>query len=488
MSTVRVRFAPSPTGHLHIGGARTALFNWLFARNAGGEYLLRIEDTDVERSKDEYVVSIMDSLRWLGLEWDQEPLYQSKRRDIHREIALDLMGRGKAYPCFCEKERPETDGSTEDSGKTYLYPRTCLVLSKEERSSRLEAGEPYALRFLVPEGETQFVDLVYGANIVEHSNIDDFVLLRRDGSPTYQLAVVADDIFMSITHVIRGDGHLPNTPKQILLYEALGATPPKFVHLPLILGSDKKPLAKRHGATSIISYRDAGFLPEAVDNFLALLGWSPGDDTEVLSSSELTHRFSFERVSRKAAVFDIQKLEWLNGKYISQTPGEDLFVEVTEDWIQAGLITERNLEEHRGHLLEIIDLLKSRVRLITDFVDAARPFFDDNFPYEDAAVAKRWKDPELVIGVLQNVQEAIRGIGDFTNREIEDAVRAVAGRMGLSNSKVFHPVRVALTGRMAGPGLFDMMKLIGRDGCLDRFDRAIAYLESKAAQEDDPQL
>lgn len=483
MSRVRVRFAPSPTGHLHVGGARTALFNWLFAKNQDGEFLLRIEDTDIERSSEEMVESIMESLQWLGIEWDEEPMFQSRRLERHRQIAMDLMDSGKAYPCFCKPDRMRENEQLKSAEKTYLYPRTCLAMGPQERRVRIDAGDKFAVRFFVPEGRTCFEDLVYGSNSVEHHNIDDFVLLRRDGTPTYQLAVVVDDIDMEITHVIRGEGHLSNTPKQILLYNALGKRVPCFAHLPLILGSDKKPLAKRHGATSIASYRDMGFLPRAVVNFLALLGWSPGDDREVLSVEELVERFSLDRVIRKGAVFDIQKLEWLNGQYISSSRAEEIYEEVSRRWVEADLLGAGDVQERKDWLLALIDLLKSRMRLLSDFVEAAKPYLTEDFPYEEGAVKKRWKKPEEVMMILNKVGEVLRELDDFSSESIEEKVRAIAEALDVSNSKVIHPVRVALTGRAAGPGLFELMEVIGREGCIKRLARAVNHIEGMRAEE-----
>jgi len=468
MNPVKVRFAPSPTGYLHVGGARTALFNWLFARSAGGKFILRIEDTDTERSSEEMVTAILDSMKWLGLNWDEEPYFQSSGLERHRNIAVKLVDQGRAYPCFCKAE-----GSGE---KTYLYPKTCLKLSADERQSRIKDGESFAVRFNVPGGKTEFRDLVYGSITVDHKNIDDFVLLRTDGSPTYQLAVVADDVQMGITHVIRGDDHLSNTPKQILLYKAMDEQVPDFAHLPLILGPDKKRLSKRHGATAITSYQEMGFLSQSVVNFLALLGWSPGDDVEMIPIDRLKEIFSLERVTKKSAVFDIQKLEWLNGRYLSEIPTGDLFDEATGQWIKAGLLEQGELEKRKTWLLELIDLLKSRARLFSDFTDLALPFLTAEYPFEEKAVKKRWKQPREVIKVLNAVTEELNIPGDFSAPEIEEKVRGVAIKLEVSNSRVFHPVRVALTGRLTGPSLFELMAVLGKETVLQRFARAVTYL------------
>ena len=335
--SVRVRFAPSPTGYLHVGGARTALFNWLFARGRAGTFILRIEDTDVERSRVEMTAAILDGMKWLGLEWDEGPYYQSQRRDLHRSTVRELRDRGKAYPCFCDPaELQSRRHEAEKSGQTWRYDRTCLRLTAEEARTRSAAGETPCTRFQVPEGVTSWDNRVHGLTSFSNDTLEDFVLARSDGTPTYHLSVVSDDIDMGITDVIRGDDHISNTPKQILLYRALGKEPPAFAHLPLILGPDKKRLSKRHGAVAVTEYREAGFLPEALFNFLALLGWSPGDDREYLPRQELVRLFSFEGVGKKGAVFDEQKLEWLNGQYINALPAGAIREAIRPIWSGRG--------------------------------------------------------------------------------------------------------------------------------------------------------
>ena len=321
MPPVRVRFAPSPTGYLHVGGARTALFNWLFARHQGGVYILRIEDTDADRSRPELTEAVIEGLRWLGLNWDEGPYHQSERLESYRALAARLEKSGHAYPCFCTPGELDLRRKTaEKSGKPWKYDGRCRALPAAEVAAR-RAGQSHAIRFRVPaSGETRYHDLVFGEMAVAHNEIEDFVLLRSDRLPTYHLGVVADDLEMRITHVIRGADHLSNTPKQILMYQALGETPPAFAHVPLILGPDKTRLSKRHGATSVTTYRDEGFLPEAFRNFLALLGWSPGDDRELMPTEELVQRFSLEQVSRTNAVFDRSKLEWFNAEYLRSEP------------------------------------------------------------------------------------------------------------------------------------------------------------------------
>ncbi|MGH9777852.1 MAG: glutamate--tRNA ligase, partial [Candidatus Acidiferrales bacterium] len=337
MAPVRVRFAPSPTGYLHVGGARTALFNFLFARRHAGVFILRIEDTDVDRSKPELVEAVLEGLRWLKLTWDEGPFHQSERLQSYQAIADRLRASGHAYPCFCAPEElDERRKSADKAGKPWKYDGRCRRLSKGEVAAR--GSQPHALRFAVPqEGEARFNDLVYGEMNVRYDEVEDFVLLRSDRLPTYQLAVVADDLDMRITHVIRGSDHLINTPKQLLIYQALQQQPPLFAHVPLILGPDRTRLSKRHGATSVTAYRDEGFLPEAFRNFLALLGWSPGDDTELMATDELIRRFNLESVSRTNAVFDRDKLVWFNSEYLRNQPLETILPRVEAQLRRAGL-------------------------------------------------------------------------------------------------------------------------------------------------------
>ena len=318
---IRVRFAPSPTGFLHVGGARTALYNWLYARKNKGVFVLRIEDTDVQRSSQEMVDVILNSLKWLQLNWDEGPIYQSQRLDLYRKAAFELVEKGKAYRCFC---KPDEINARREAGMKekgmWKYERTCYNLTPEEIQKNITSGIPFAIRFLVPPGSTSFDDLVHGKIELDHSQVDDFVLLRSDGHPTYHLSVVVDDIDMGITHIVRGDDHISNTPKQILLYDAFDKKPPHFAHIPLILGTDKKRLSKRHGSVAVEEYQRMGILPEALVNFLALLGWNPGDEREIMALDELVREFDLDRVNSSNAVFDLKKLQWMNSKYLSLTP------------------------------------------------------------------------------------------------------------------------------------------------------------------------
>src|SRR5437868_3735800 len=371
MTAPRVRFAPSPTGYLHVGGARTALFNWLFARRLGGVFVLRIEDTDLERSSQDMVAGILDGLRWLGLDWDEGPgiggefgpYFQSERLERHRAMAERLVAGGHAYYCYCTNDELKAKrDAAEAAGGAWRYDRTCSALTPDEIAAREQGRRPRVVRFRVPAGAAGFDDLVHGPIAFDGANIEDFVLLRSDGQPTYQLSVVSDDVEMKITHVVRGDDHISNTPKQILLYQAVGAEVPQFAHVPLILGPDKKRLSKRHGATSVTEYERLGYLPEAMANFLALLGWSPGGDREVLSREELTQLFTLEGISGGNAVFNAEKLDWFNQQHIGRLAGGDLLPRIEERLRAAGLWRDTLITTESAWMTPILDLLKPRVK------------------------------------------------------------------------------------------------------------------------------
>src|SRR5580658_3362321 len=400
----RVRFAPSPTGYLHVGGARTALFNWLFARHEGGTLLLRIEDTDVERNRPELVDGILQGLKWLGIEWDEGPFFQSQRLEMYRVAAERLLASGAGFACYCKPAAyagadavdPEGEDNNEGTKQQKNVVCPCRNLTEADRAAKEKEGIPRAIRFRVPrEGTTKFEDAVFGPREVQNNEIEDFVLLRSSGLPTYQLSVVVDDIDMQITHIIRGADHLSNTPKQALIYHALGATPPIFAHVPLILGPDRTRLSKRHGATSVGSYAEEGFLPEAFRNFLALLGWSSGDDTEMFRTAELIERFSLAGVSRTNAVFDRAKLEWFNQQYLQKLPVEELLPAVQAELEKAGLWRPEWADSGKEWFARVVDLLRPRTRLVPDFSHWARAFFTDDFDYDPVAREKFWKDERL---------------------------------------------------------------------------------------------
>src|SRR5215510_7481099 len=397
MDPVRVRFAPSPTGYLHVGGARTALFNWLLARRYGGMFVLRIEDTDLERSTPEMVDGILDGMRWLGLDWDEGPIvggpygpyFQSERLDRHRAMADQLVKAHRAYYCYCTPEdlKAKRDAA-EAAGGAWKYDRTCLSLTPSEIATREAVHRPRAVRFLVPEGATRFDDLVHGPIEFDGANIEDFVILRADHQPTYHLSVVSDDVEMKITHVVRGDDHISNTPKQLLLYEAIGAPVPAFAHVPLILGPDKKRLSKRHGATSVMEYARQGFLPEAMFNFLALLGWSPGNDTELFSCDELVQAFALDGISGGNAVFNPEKLDWFNQQHIMRLAPDEFARRVKPSLEAAGLWRDDYLGDRHAWFFSVLELFRPRIKRLDDFAAQARFFFVDTLEFDGAAVAK----------------------------------------------------------------------------------------------------
>lgn len=469
---VRVRFAPSPTGYLHVGGARTALFNWLFARHHRGTFLLRIEDTDFERSTAEMVEGILAGMRWLGLNWDEGPYYQSQRMELYRSTAARLVEAGHAYYCFCSKELLEQRrAAAQAEGRPPRYEGTCRKLSPQDVARRRAAGEPSGVRFAVPVGgSTAFEDAVCGRVEFANAEIEDFVLLRSDGVPTYHLSVVADDLDMRITHVIRGADHLSNTPKQVLLYQALGAPLPVFAHVPLILGPDKTRLSKRHGATSVMAYRDQGIVPEAFRNFLALLGWTPPDASkEILRDQEIVSLFSPEGIARSNAVFDRAKLDWFNTEYIRAYPAESLLPLIEEEWSKAGLKPARDfsLPENRQWLLSTIDLLKPRARNLKDFAGSFRAFFSDQFEGDPAAVAKFLKD-DAVREMLVELGGLYQSADSFTEQSAEKVLRDFAAEKNVKAGTLINAARVALTGQGVAPSLFAVMATLGRERTVRR--------------------
>jgi glutamyl-tRNA synthetase len=469
----RLRFAPSPTGYLHVGGARTALFNWLYVRRHGGVFILRIEDTDVERSSTDMVTGILESLTWLGLDWDEgpgiggphAPYFQSERLDRYRTAAAALVRSGHAYYCYCTPDEIRARReAAEAAGQTWTYDRRCRLLSPDDVARREAAGDPRAIRFLVPAGRTVFLDLVHGELSFDRGVLEDFVVIRSDGHPTYHLSVVVDDVEMKVTHVVRGDDHVSNTPKQVLLYEALGAALPAFAHVPLILGPDKKRLSKRHGATSVGEYETHGILPEAMVNFLALLGWSPGGNAEVFSRDELVSRFALEGISGGNAVFNPEKLDWFNQQHIMRLPAREILARTRGEFAAAGLEIA-GVEPAR--LDAIIDLLKPRARTLSDIVVQARPFLAQTVDHDPAAVAKHLSDPALRPH-LAAWRDRLATVDPFDAATIERALRTTADARGLKAGSLIHATRVAVTGQAVSPGLFDVLVLVGRDQVMKR--------------------
>ncbi|HXQ24945.1 MAG TPA: glutamate--tRNA ligase [Candidatus Acidoferrales bacterium] len=489
-SKPRVRFAPSPTGYLHVGGARTALFNWLFARHEGGTLLLRIEDTDVERNRPELVDGILEGLKWLGIQWDEGPLFQSQRPDLYRAASERLFASGAAFACYCKPaayagadaapdEAQEGEGDDEGPKTQKKFACPCRDLSDAERAAREASGAPHAIRFRVARtGVTKFEDAVFGPREVQNEEIEDFVLLRSNGLPTYQLSVVVDDIDMRITHVIRGADHLSNTPKQVLLYQALGAAPPIFAHVPLILGPDRTRLSKRHGATSVGSYAEEGFLPEAFRNFLALLGWSPGDDSEFIRTGELIERFSLSGVSRTNAVFDRPKLEWFNTQYLQKPPVEDVLPYVEAELKRAGLWEGSQASRDRAWFAHAVDLIRPRTRLLGDFTSWARAFFTDDFDYDAEAREKFWKDERLP-AMIEKLAATLAALPDWNHDACDAALRALAAAEGVKAGLLINATRVAIVGRAVAPPLFETMLVLGKDRVVARLRRALPVLSSR---------
>jgi glutamyl-tRNA synthetase len=480
MPAPRVRFAPSPTGYLHVGGARTALFNWLIARKLGGVFVLRIEDTDVERSSDDMVEGILDGLRWLGLDWDEGPkiegsygpYFQSQRLDRYRAMAADLVAGGHAYYCYCSPETLKTKrDAAEAAGSAWRYDRACCALSADEIAARERAGAPRAIRFRVPEGTTAFDDLVHGPIEFDGANIEDFVILRSDGHPTYQLSVVSDDVEMKITHVVRGDDHISNTPKQILLYRALGAEVPTFAHVPLILGQDKKRLSKRHGATSVSEYARQGYLPEAMFNFLALLGWSPGDDREIMTRDEIVSAFSLEAISGGHAVFNTEKLDWFNQQHTMRLAPDELGRRLKAWLNERGVWSDDYLGDRHAWFFAVLELLKPRAKRLDEFVALGWFFWSDEIAYDAAAVTKHLRAPDMD-GHLGAVEAALAELDSFDPASLEAALRHTAESRGVKAASLIHAVRVVTTGKTVSPGLFDVLSLLGRYRVQSRFAAA----------------
>ena len=475
----RLRFAPSPTGFLHVGGARTALFNWLFVKKYGGQFLLRVEDTDKARGTEASTRAIFEGLEWLGLKWDEDVVFQGANLERHRADVQRLVDADKAYRCFCTPAELDAQRkAAEERHEAFHYDRRCAHLPADEVARRVQAGMSFAVRFRMPEGRTSWDDLVHGPISFANKDIGegDFIILRSDATPIYNLAVVSDDIAMGITLVMRGDDHISNTPKQILLYQALGAAIPQFAHLPMIHGLDGKKLSKRHGATAVGDYQHMGILPQAMLNFLALLGWSPGHDVEIMTVPQMIELFSTDGLSKNAAIFDTKKLEWMNGQHLGMMSAEELLPLVTRKIVASGLGTEQDLAARHGWLVGLIDLLKVRARTVDDIVHQAAPYLRDDVIYDADAVAKQWKDKVAVRDILQATRDALSAVSPWTLESTEASLRILAESRGLGAGKIFQPLRVALTGSAASPGIFDALFVLGKEHSLARIGSAIEYL------------
>ncbi len=501
---VRVRFAPSPTGLLHIGSAHTGLFNWLFARKEKGRFLLRIEDTDTARSRQEWVDAIFEVLEWMGMDWDEDVVYQSRRIERHVDRARHLVGTGRAYRCYYlpeELEAKKKEALAE--GRSWRNDRRYADITVAEAEALEAEGRKPVIRLKIPEGKTTFRDRILGEIEVENETIDDFVIVRSNGTPLYHLAVVVDDVDMEVSHVIRGIDHVTNTTKHIHLFQALSAELPEFAHLPSILGEDKKKLSKRHGAASVSEYRDAGYLSDAVVNFLSLLGWQTGDDQEFFTRAELMERFSLDQVHKRDTVFDLRKFEWLNGQHIMALSNEELWTLAQPFLKREGLVGDwpsggepnggektdgqsdgqpegqtdgRAKGEIAGHAyaMEVVALLRERCRTLADFAVQGKIFFTNDFDYNPKAVRKHWaKEPDAVAERIGWIRDEFAALDVFDVEAVEGVIRDLSERHGLKAAQFIHPCRVSLTGEMAGPSLFHLVAVLGKAVCVERLARAL---------------
>ena len=464
---IRTRFAPSPTGSLHLGGARTAIFNWLFSRHNNGEFVLRIEDTDRARSTEESLNEIYDSLKWLGINWDGEPVKQSDRLDIYREYANKLIRSGKAYKCFLTPEElEEKRRQAQEQGKHFRYKREWAGESSPE------AGKPYTVRLVTPEQGTILVnDLLRGSINFDPEEIEDFIILKTDGYPTYNFAAAVDDALMEITHIIRGDDHLINTPRQMLIYDSLGLNMPQVAHVSMIFGEDKTKLSKRHGAVSVSAYRKMGYLPEAMINYLARLGWSYGDQ-EIFTKDELIDKFTLKNVGKSPAVFNPEKLSWLNSHYIKNKPDSELAE------LLIPLYRENGIDiKDQPRFLMIVEQLKQRSKTLNEFVEQSGYFFTDEFEFNEKDRDKFLNHETLNVLIL--LRNELSGLKSFTHDEIHECFKSVMEKTGLKLGKIAQPARVALTGGTVSPGIFDVIEILGKESTIKRIDRAIGMLSDE---------
>ena len=461
---IKTRFAPSPTGNLHIGGARTALFNYLYAKHAGGVFVLRIEDTDIERSKEEYTRDILEGLQWLGMQWDEGPHFQKERMDIYREHATRLLNEGKAYKCYCSTETLEEKRKVAlKEGRKPNYDRTCRD-QKEDRKD-----QPFVIRFKSPlDGEVSFDDRIRGKITFKCEELDDLVILRTDNTPTYNFTVVIDDALMDITSIIRGDDHINNTPRQILIYEALDYASPEFAHAPLIHGKDKSRLSKRHGATSLLEYRNDGFLPEALMNYLARLGWAYGDQ-EVFSREDLIEKFDLKNVGKSPSIFDMDKLLWLNSHYLKTLPEAEIADRLEPFIEKLGIkVTDRS------KLIPVVINLRDRAKTLKEMAEMAAFFFNDDFPFDENAKSKFLTPATKPI--LERFLNEFSGPATFDEGEQRRILETMAQDAGKKLVEIIQPIRVALCGRTASPGIFEVVSILGRESVAKRLQKAIASI------------
>lgn len=481
---LKVRFAPSPTGPFHIGGARSALFNWLVARHADGTFLVRIEDTDLKRSTKESEENIKDSLKWLGMNWDEGidvggphgPYRQTERLDLYKKEVQRLLDEGKAYYCYCSAEELEKSRKAQlDAGKTPIYDEHCRHLTEEEKAKYEAEGRKPVVRLKVrKDGVFAFDDMVRGHVEFQAAGVGDFIIMKSDGIPVYNFAVVIDDAFMEVTHVIRAEEHLSNTPRQLAIYEALGYKPPKFGHISLILGEDHKKMSKRHGATSVTEYRNMGYLPEAVVNYLALLGWTPKGEQEIFTEEELIKQFSMKRVSSNDAVFDINKLNWINFQYMKKLDADQLYDLIVPFLVKAGYVDAVVSEEKKDWLKKVIWFMKDHIYFAGQAAEELKFFFEDMPALTDEDVLAIMK-AETSGKLLKAFIEDLKALETFDQAEIKKCFNACMKAQGIKGKAAYEPTRIALTGATQGPGMFEMMELFGREKTMDRLEAALAY-------------
>ena len=463
-----VRFAPSPTGKLHLGGARTALFNWLYAKHNGGSFFLRIEDTDTERSKQEYTDQILNSLEWLGLKWSEPLIYQSKRNLIYKEEVQKLLDNGRAYRCFLTKEELQVarEKSKKEGGE-FRVPKTYRDLSLDDQKGLINSGQSFTIRLKIPsKGSTFFEDKIYGKINVNNNEIDDFIIVRSDGSPTYNFTVVVDDNNMGINYVIRGEDHISNTPKQILIYSALNYPVPDFAHLPMILGSDKKRLSKRHGAAAVEDFREQGYSVDALLNYIAMLGWNSGSEDELFSLEDLISKFDINKIQKKGAVYDEKKLHWVAGQHMIRKSEKNLLNEIRED--------DPNWQKHSKdtYIFSVLKLMKIRAKTLNELKEACAYFFSDPKDFDENAIIKRWKD-KSVNKLINNFITRLEKLSNWSQKDLDESLRDTAQEMAVSAAKLIHPVRLAVSGQSHGPGLFELIELLGKMTTLRRLRKAL---------------
>ncbi len=471
---IRVRFAPSPTGELHVGGARTALLNWLFARSQEGTFLLRIDDTDWARSQEDYLEGIFHSLQWMGIDWDEGPYYQSNRLKLYREKINELLQKGKAYRCFCTEEELNTAREkAKQQGLPFLYPGTCRNMPEDKINELLREKQSFVVRLSSPEeGVTVVEDYIKGEITFENRHLDDFIIMKSNGVATYNFASAVDEISMDITHVIRAEEHLSNTPRQIMAIQALEQRYPYYAHVPMILASDRSKLSKRHGATSVEEFKEQGFLPEALVNYLTLLGWSPPEEEEIFTVEKALNYFSLHQVGKTAAVFDVEKLTWINGHYIREMDLDKLVKFTLPFFQQKGLVPSKPSPEIREQIKEIISVSRDRVKTLQEFPELCAFFFTDHYQIEEDA-AENVLNKEETIENLKKVNEALSQLENYTPDQVQQTLKALSKEQQTSPAKFIKPLRAAVSGKTYGPDLANIVTILGKEKTLDRINRTI---------------